>query len=90
MDKKQIEHMAKLSRLDISDIENLNTSISNVINMMNDLQTLDLSDMHADTSADIKNSFREDIVINDFNIEMLRQNAPEFEAGGISVPKVVE
>lgn len=90
MDKKQIEHMAKLSRLDISDIENLNTSISNVINMMNDLQTLDLSDMHADTSADIKNSFREDIVINDCNIEMLRQNAPEFEAGGISVPKVVE
>ena len=91
--KIDIEHIAKLSKLKISDDkkEKFASDMENIINMIESLpQTVD-ADTSLDTSCVME--LREDSLKPDeekFSREELLKNAPQIQAGCFVVPKVVE
>ena len=61
------------------------------IGMVDKLQELDLGDITDAIDTEYKNALREDVVTNESDPEeLIAPNAPSFEAGGVSVPRVVE
>lgn len=91
--RKEIEHIAKLARLDSNgDIfERLAEDMQGIVGMVDKLQQLDLGDITDQLDLQHKNALRADTVQPDGNPEaLLRPNAPDFQAGGVAVPRVVE
>lgn len=90
---KEIEHIAKLARLDSAGgkFDKLAQDMQSFVEMVDKLQNLNLGDVTDSINTEYKNALREDKVVNEGNPEkLIKTNAPSFEAGGISVPKVVE
>lgn len=93
IDRKEIEHIASLARLDINGahFERLMEDMQGIVAMVDQLQGLELDDMTDGINTERKNVFREDVVKQEYTPdELLRINAPDFRAGGIVVPRVVE
>lgn len=93
IERKEIEHIASLARLDISgaQFERLTQDMQGIIAMVNQLQALDLGDIADEINTERKNVFREDIAFQEYTPETLvKINAPDFQAGGVAVPRVVE
>lgn len=90
--KENIEHIAKLSRLDASggNFDKLAHDMQAIVAMVDKLQELDLGDVTDIIDTERKNAFREDVQKLSYDREKLMANAPCQEAGGVSVPKVVE
>lgn len=90
---KDIEHVASLAHLDVNNagFERLAQDMQEIVAMVNQLQQLDL-DLTANTmDINHKNAFREDIAMLEYTPDQLIEpNAPDFRAGGIVVPRVVE
>ncbi|MBR5218905.1 MAG: Asp-tRNA(Asn)/Glu-tRNA(Gln) amidotransferase subunit GatC [Clostridia bacterium] len=90
---KEIEHLANLARLSLSDEEKtrLQDEVGNIIAFADKINEIDVSDinptMHA---ADIYNVFREDEIKKSFSTEKILQNAPENDGKCFVVPKTVE
>ncbi len=90
---KEIEHLANLARLSLSDEEKtrLQDEVGNIIAFADKINEIDVSDinptMHA---ADIYNVFREDEIKKSFPTEKILQNAPENDGKCFVVPKTVE
>lgn len=90
---KEIEHVAKLARLDSAGgkFDKLAQDMQAFIEMVDKLQELNLGDITDTIDTEYKNALREDIVINVSDPEkLIAANAPSYEAGGVSVPRVVE
>lgn len=90
--RENIEHIAKLARLDVSG-ENFNKlaqDMQSIVAMVDKLQELNLGDIKDSIDTEHKNAFREDVRKQSYDREKLLSNAPVQEAGGVSVPKVVE
>ncbi len=90
---KEIEHIAKLARLDSAGgkFDKLAADMQGFVEMVDKLQELDLGSITDAINTEYKNALREDTVVNVSDPDkLIRANAPEFEAGGVSVPKVVE
>lgn len=90
---KEIEHVAKLARLDSTGgkFDKLAQDMQAFVGMVDKLQELDLGDITDAVNTEYKNALREDIVTNEGDPEeLIAPNAPSFEAGGVSVPRVVE
>ena len=52
---------------------------------------LDLGDITDVIDTERKNAFHEDAVIQEYTPdELIEPNAPDFQAGGVAVPRVVE
>ncbi len=90
--KKEIEHVARLARLDSSGgvFDSLSADMQSIVKMVDTLQELSLNASEDSVDLSRKNAFREDEVKDSFPREKILQNAPTQEAGGISVPKIVE
>lgn len=90
--REDIEHIAKLARLDVDGaaFERLAADMQGIVGMVDQLQKLDLGDITDSIDTEKKNALREDVVRPSYPREELLQNAPEVEANGFSVPKVVE
>ncbi|MDP4109110.1 MAG: Asp-tRNA(Asn)/Glu-tRNA(Gln) amidotransferase subunit GatC [Bacillota bacterium] len=90
--KKEIEHVAKLARLDSSGgvFDTLSADMQSIVAMVDTLQELDLSAMEDSVDLSRKNVFRSDEVLSSFPRDKILKNAPSQEAGGVSVPKIVE
>lgn len=90
---KEIEHLANLARLSLSNEEKtrLQDEVGNIIAFADKINEIDVSDinptMHA---ADIYNVFREDEIKKSFSTEKILQNAPENDGKCFVVPKTVE
>jgi len=89
----EVKHIAKLARLKVTDemvqkyVKDLG-EISNFVEALNEVSTDGvLPTAHI---LDIKNVFRKDELVESYDRDTLFQNAPSFESGCISVPKVVE
>lgn len=93
IETKEIEHIASLAHLDVNGagFERLAQDMQEIVAMVNQLQQLDL-DLTADTlDINHKNAFREDIGVLGYTPDQLiAPNAPDFRAGGVVVPRVVE
>jgi aspartyl-tRNA(Asn)/glutamyl-tRNA(Gln) amidotransferase subunit C len=97
INKKELEHLAELSRikLDPKEEEKLLTDLGAILDYFTELQKLDTSDVPPMTGGtDLLNSFREDLVDNGGR-ENTNQGAgvdafPESKDGYLKVPPVFE
>lgn len=91
--RKEIEHIAVLARLDSAGgiFDRLAEDMQGIIGMVDKLQRLDLGDITDQIDIEHVNALREDVAKSASNPEELIQpNAPDFQAGGVAVPRVVE
>jgi aspartyl-tRNA(Asn)/glutamyl-tRNA(Gln) amidotransferase subunit C len=93
--RENIEHIAKLARLDFSDADydRLTSDMNNVLGYIDQLKELDVSNVapleNINESVE-KNDFRKDISAPCLSVEDALKNAPKAADGYFILPKVIE
>ncbi|MBR1977773.1 Asp-tRNA(Asn)/Glu-tRNA(Gln) amidotransferase subunit GatC [bacterium] len=88
---KDVEHVAKLARLELTEEEKVKFSkqlgdVLGYVNAMNEVDTTDVKPMsHA---VEFSNVMREDVEIYEQTREELMSNAPDREGDFFKVPKI--
>ncbi|MBQ7718899.1 MAG: Asp-tRNA(Asn)/Glu-tRNA(Gln) amidotransferase subunit GatC [Clostridia bacterium] len=91
--KKEVEHLANLARLTLSDDEKarLTREMSNIIDFAQKLDETDYDSVKPTMHANAKtNVFREDEIKPSFKASEILQNAPQQDEGCFVVPRTVE
>ncbi|MFC1571249.1 Asp-tRNA(Asn)/Glu-tRNA(Gln) amidotransferase subunit GatC [Candidatus Margulisiibacteriota bacterium] len=91
--KKDVEHVAKLARLGLTEEEkNLFTKqLSDILAHADDLKKLDTKNVEPTSHAiPMKNVLREDKVVPYKNTNDILANGPEVEAHQFKVPRIME
>ena len=91
--KEDVKHIANLARLEMTDeeLEKFTKDLSSKIDYVKTLASIDVSGVNPTNHIlDIKNVFRKDEIKNSYDREEILKNAPDKQAGCVSVPKVVE
>lgn len=91
--EEEVKHIAGLARLKFSDdeIQKYTKDLGEIAEFVEKLNEVNVEGVSPTAHIlDIKNVFRKDDLKESYNREELFRNAPSFEAGCISVPKVVE
>lgn len=90
--REEIAHVAKLSKLALSEteLEQMQQALVEILENMKTLEELELSDMSASAEAVLVNVFREDVIQPSAPRDVLLQNAPARNADSMIVPKTVE
>jgi aspartyl-tRNA(Asn)/glutamyl-tRNA(Gln) amidotransferase subunit C len=89
---KDVEHIAKLAKLEFSEAEKekLTLQMNDILGYMEKLNTLDTSNVEPLSHViELNNVFREDKVTPGLSTEEALQNAPEKTAEFFKVPKVL-
>ncbi len=88
---KDVEHVAKLARLELSDAEKelYTKQLGDVLKYVEQMNEVDTSDVKPMTQVvDFCNVMREDVPNLEISKEALMSNAPEEENGFFKVPKI--
>lgn len=91
--KEDVKHIANLARLELSkeELEKYTKDLGNIVDFSNTLSKIDVNGVEPTNHIlDIKNVFRKDEIKNSYEREEILKNAPDKQAGCVSVPKVVE
>lgn len=91
--ESEVVHIAKLARLKLtgSEVKKYAADLEEISAFVEKLNEIDTEGVFPTAHIlDIKNIFRKDELKKSYNREELFQNAPSFESGCISVPKVIE
>ena len=91
--RENVEYIANLARLDPKGkgFDKIAEDMQEIVAMVDQLQELDLGDITDVINTERKNAFHEDEVIQEFTPdELIEPNAPDFQCGGVAVPRVVE
>ncbi|MBI4401113.1 MAG: Asp-tRNA(Asn)/Glu-tRNA(Gln) amidotransferase subunit GatC [Nitrospirae bacterium] len=91
--KEEVEHVAKLARLEITEAEKevFSKQLSDILTFMDKLKTLNTEGVEPTaTVLEQTNVFREDKSRASLPVEKALANAPESEAGHFRVPKILE
>ena len=91
--KKEVEHIAKLARLEFTgdEFEHLTGQLSAILNYVSKLNELNTENVEPTSHViDLKNCFKEDMVKESLPGETALKNAPEQEIGFYKVPKIIE
>jgi len=91
--KQEVEHVAKLARLELSEQEKdkLTDQMSNILTYVEKLNEADTQGIEPTSHVlDIKNVMREDVPEESLSQERALANAPEKAAGHFKVPKIIE
>lgn len=91
--KEEVEHVAKLARLSISEEEKdlLSKQLSGILAYIGKLNELDTKGVEPLSHVtDIKNVFREDEVRESLSEDLALGNAPDKKDGFFRVPKIIE
>ncbi len=91
--KQEVEHVAKLARLELSDQEKekLADQLSNILSYVEKLNELDTRGVEPTSHVlDINNVMREDVPEESLPQERALLNAPDRAAGHYKVPKIIE
>jgi len=92
IDKKTIEHIAKLARLHITDEEanEYSVQLSKVVSHFEQIAKIDTKGIEPMvTPSEIEAFWREDVVKDDFTAEEMTANAPAKAGNLFKVPPVV-
>lgn len=90
VERKEIEHIAVLARLDAgADTERLAGDMQAIIGMVDKLSELELKTDSYPLDLTNVNAFREDEIKPSLSREEVLFNAPDVEAGCVSVPKML-
>jgi len=90
---KEVEHVAKLARLELSDQEKtkLTDQLSGILTYVEKLNELDTKGVEPTSHVlDINNVMRDDVADVSLSQERALANAPEKAAGHYKVPKIIE
>ncbi len=90
--KKDVEHVAKLARLELTEEEKVlyTEELNAVLGFMDTLNQLDTSGVPPTSHVlDIKNVFREDVVEPSMDPEEVVANAPVAKDNQFRVPKIM-
>jgi aspartyl-tRNA(Asn)/glutamyl-tRNA(Gln) amidotransferase subunit C len=90
--KKDVEHVAVLSRLHLSENEkeNYTETLNSILEYMEILNRVDTSDVEPTAHVlPLRNIFREDKPHESLDREMALANAPDQEDGCFKVPRIV-
>ena len=88
----EIEHVAHLARLHLSEeeIRNYSTQLNDILAYVDELQGVDTSGVESTTHAlQLVNAFREDRVVESLGVEKSLENGPETEDGAFTVPRII-
>lgn len=91
--KKEVEHVAKLARLGLSEEEKelFAKQLSAILDFADNLKKLDTKDIPPTSHAILmKNVLREDKVTPCKNVDDILANAPEEEERMFRVPRIIE
>ena len=91
--KQEVEHVAKLARLELSDQEKeiFTAQLSNILTYVEQLNELDTTGVEATSHVlDISNVMREDVPHESLSQEKALANAPDKAAGHYRVPLIIE
>ena len=91
--KQEVEHVAKLARLELSlrEQETLSDQLSSILTYVEQLNELDTSGVEPTSHVlDMKNVMRDDEAMPGLSQEQALANAPEKAAGHYKVPKIIE
>lgn len=91
--KEQVEHVAKLARLSLSEKEKeiYTKQLSKILDYIDQLNEVDTTNVEPMTQPiPIVNVMREDVVKKNFERETILKNAPHEEYGFFRVPKIGE
>jgi aspartyl-tRNA(Asn)/glutamyl-tRNA(Gln) amidotransferase subunit C len=91
--KKEVEHVAKLARLEITESEKdaLSQQLSSILTYIEQLKAIDTSGVEPTaTVLDQSNVFREDTVRPSLSVEHALANAPQADDGYFQVPRILE
>lgn len=91
--QKDVEHVAKLARLGLSEEEKelFTKQLSAILEYADNLKKLDTKDVPPTSHViPMKNVFREDRVVPCENPDEILANAPEKEEGMFKVPRILE
>ncbi len=92
LDPKQVEHVATLARLTLSDEEKqtIRTQLSQILEHFQVLDALDTSEVEPTAQViPLPNTMREDRIEESLPAADVLANAPRTEAGHIAVPAVL-
>jgi len=88
---KDVEHVAKLARLELTEDEKVlyTKQLGDVLGYVNQMNEVDTSNIEPMTQViDFVNVMRDDNVHYDYTKDELMSNAPEEENGFFKVPKI--
>lgn len=91
--KEQVEHVAHLARLNLTEEElrSMQKDMEAIIDFADQINGLDIGDVKPTAHViPINNVFREDVAAPSYDREALLKNAANQEDGCYAVPKVVE
>jgi len=93
LDRKAVDHVARLARLDLSDAERdrMQAELTNILEHAERIQALDLDGVEPTSHAvPITNAMRPDEVKASLTQVDALANAPEAEDGRFRVPRIIE
>jgi aspartyl-tRNA(Asn)/glutamyl-tRNA(Gln) amidotransferase subunit C len=91
--KQEVEKVAKLARLEITEAEKtaFAKQLSQILTHVETLKQYDTQGIEPTaTVLGQVNVFREDVVLPSLSVEKALANAPEREADGFAVPRILE
>ena len=91
--KQEVEHVAKLARLELSEQEKeeLTDQLSDILTYVEKLNELDTRGVEPTSHVlDINNVMRDDVAGESSTQERALANAPEKAAGHYKVPKIID
>jgi len=88
--KSEIAYISSLSKLKMEDIEidNFTSQISDILEMIQQLEKVNIEPMAH--PLNMKQRLRMDLVTEENQRELYKENAVEFEEGFYKVPKVID
>ena len=93
IDKSQVEHIARLARLSMSEeeLELFSSQLTNIMGHIKKLEELDTDGIEPTSHAlDLINVTREDVVRESLKVDEALANAPDRHDGFYRVPKIIE
>lgn len=93
IDKKQVQHVAELSKLAFSDAElaHFTEQLADIMKMTDELNAVDTTGVPVTTHVNhLQNVLREDVAQAGPGREVLMQNAPDSADGLLKVPAIMD
>lgn len=94
IDKKAVQHVALLSRLELNDKESdaYSKQLASILSYIDKLNEIDTKDVLPTSHplASLKNVFRKDILKKSLELDEALKNAPSKEGDFFKVPQVIE
>ena len=94
IDKKSVQHVALLSRLELDEkeLDVYSKQLASILSYINKLNEIDTKDVPPTSHplASLRNVFRKDILKKSLELDEVLRNAPSKEGDFFKVPQVIE